>query len=164
MVKETVTSANTEISVQENAEDAGRTFTQAEVDAIVGDRLKRDRAKYADYETLKQKAEKLDALEEQSKTELEKVTERAKALQAELDDMKKAEGLRSMREKVAAEMNVPANLLNADTEEDCVAQANEILKFAKPTYPNVRDAGEAKGSLKGSTRQQFAEWAAQNLS
>ena len=26
-----------------------RTFTQAEMDAIIGDRLKRERAKYADY-------------------------------------------------------------------------------------------------------------------
>ena len=30
-----------------------RTFTQSELDAIVADRLKRDRAKYADYEQLK---------------------------------------------------------------------------------------------------------------
>lgn len=153
----------TVIDGQEHAND-GKTFTQAELDAIVGDRLKRERTKYADYETLKEKAEKLDALEEQSKSELEKATEKAAALQAELDGLKKAESLRVMREKVAAEYEVPVTLLNGETEDDCVAQANEILKYAKPAYPNVRDAGEAKGSLKGNTRQQFAEWAAQNLS
>ena len=33
--------------------DEKRTFSQAEVDAIVTERLKRDRAKYADYEKLR---------------------------------------------------------------------------------------------------------------
>ena len=38
-----------------------RTFTQAELNAIVADRLARERAKYADYDKLKDKAGKADA-------------------------------------------------------------------------------------------------------
>ena len=54
---------------QEVTEATERTFTQAEVDAIVGDRLKRDRAKYSDYDDLKAKAAKFDELEEANKSE-----------------------------------------------------------------------------------------------
>ena len=38
------------------AQPAGKTFTQAELESIVADRLARERAKYPDYEDLKAKA------------------------------------------------------------------------------------------------------------
>lgn len=56
-----------------------RTFTQSELDAIVADRLKRDRAKYADYEQLKDKAAEYDRLSEASKSELQKAVEIGRA-------------------------------------------------------------------------------------
>lgn len=157
--------ANKTISQDENQEkQAERTFTQAEVDKIVQDRLNRDRKDRADYDDLKAKAEKLAQIEEAAKSDLQKATEKATALETELKAMKKAEAVRTVREKVANEKGVPASLLSGETEEDCTAQAEEILKFAKPAgYPNVRDAGEAKGAPKGSTRQQFAEWAEKAL-
>lgn len=137
-----------------------KTFTQAEVDAIVGDRLKRDRAKYADYEDLKAKADKFDDLEEANKSELQKVMDRAKELEQELDVMKRSNTVREIRDKVATETGIPAKLLTGDTEEACREQAEAIKAFAKPSgYPNVRDAGEANGTPKGTTRQQFADWA-----
>ena len=136
-----------------------KTFTQEEVDSIVRDRLQRERAKHADYDTLKAKAEKFDEFEEAQKSELQKAHDRATALQAELDGLKKAEGLRVMRQTVAQDTGVPANLLTADTEEGCKEQAAEILKFAKPTgYPSVKDGGEVGGQPKGATRDKFAEW------
>ena len=147
--------------VNEATETAEKTFTQAEVDAIVGDRLKRDRAKYADYEELKEKAGRLDAIEEAAKSELQKATERAAALQTELDTMKRADAVRQIRESVAAETGVPAYLITAETEEEAKKQAEEILKFARPSdYPTVKDAGEVAKTGKPTTRQQFAEWAA----
>ena len=53
-------------------QEESKTFTQDELNAIVSDRLKREREKYADYESLKEKATKLDEIEEASKTELQK--------------------------------------------------------------------------------------------
>lgn len=157
--------ANNTIPQENNQEkQAERTFTQAEVDKIVQDRLNRDRKDRADYDDLKAKAEKLAQIEEAAKSDLQKATERATALETELNAMKKAEAVRTVREKVATEKGVPVSLLSGETEEDCTAQAEEILKFAKPAgYPSVRDAGEAKGAPKGSTRQQFAEWAEKAL-
>lgn len=133
-----------------------KTFTQEEVDAIVGDRLKRERAKYADYDALTEKAGKYDA--EQS--ELQKVIEVRDSLQAEIDGMKAAEALRLMREKVSQETGIPAHLLTGSTEDECKAQAEAISDFAKPkTYPAVRDGGEVVNVGKKTTRQQFADWA-----
>lgn len=60
---------------------AGKTFSQDELDAILADRLRRERAKYEDYDALKDKAAKYDKAEEAQKTELEKAQEKAQALE-----------------------------------------------------------------------------------
>lgn len=145
---------------QENNNATEKTFTQAEVDAIVGDRLKRDRAKYSDYEDLKAKAEKYDQLEEASKSELQKAIERGDALQTELDALKSANSIREIRQKVAEATGIPIYLLTANTEEECQEQAKRILEFSSPKgYPNVRDGGEVTKNIgKQTTRQQFADW------
>ena len=99
-----------------------------------------------------------------SANELEQVTARANSLQAELDSMKRAEELRTMRAKVSSEHNVPADLLTGETEEACAEQAKAILAFAKPSgYPTLRDAGEINHGSTTATRDKFAEWAKDNL-
>ena len=153
--------ASTSITVNPAAaEGASKMFTQEELNQMIGDRLARERAKYVDYESLKEKAEKYDKIEEESKTELQKATERADKLQAELTMLKKAEEVRNTREEVAKEIGVPASLLTAETKEDCEAQAKAILSFAKPDegYPKVKDGGEVTKKPSGSAEQQFADW------
>lgn len=152
--------AETKTVNQETPNPAEKTFTQAQLDAIVNDRLARERQKYADYETLKDKAGKFDAAEEASKSELQKATDKAAELQKQLDALKGENRLRELREKVAAEMKVPTVLLTADTEDALKAQAQAILDYAKPgTYPSVRDGGEAHGTAGAQKpRDQFAEW------
>ncbi len=136
-----------------------RRFTQAELDKVVADRLARERQKYEGFEDLKAKAARLDELEAASKTELQKATEKAQKLETELNNLKKAESVREIREKVATEKGIPVSLLTADTEEDCVKQAEGILSFANPNgYPNVKDGGETNITTKKSTREQFADW------
>lgn len=143
-----------------STESAEKTFNQSELDAIISDRLKREREKYADYDALKEKATRLDEIEEASKTELQKATERAEKLESELTQMKKAEEIRQIRDKVATATGVPAALLSGETEESCTEQAKAILSFKTgSSYPTVKDGGELQNSVKGSTRQQFAEWA-----
>ena len=61
-----------------------RTFTQAEMNAIISDRLSRERSKYADYDDLKAKAAQFDAAQEAGKTELQKANEKAAKLQEQL--------------------------------------------------------------------------------
>ena len=148
-----------QVQTEEHTE---KTFTQEDVNKIVEDRLQRERAKYAgmaDYDQLKEKAGKYDELQEASKTELQKATDKVTALQKELDGMKHEASVRTIRAKVAEEKGVPANLLTGDTEEACKEQADAILAFANPSgYPNVRDGGEVKATGKKTTGEQFAEW------
>lgn len=55
-------------NVAENNQAAeAKTFTQEQVDAMIGERLGRERAKYADYDELKAKADKFTKIEEANK-------------------------------------------------------------------------------------------------
>ena len=121
-----------------------RTFTQAELDAIVGDRLKRERAKYADYDEFKAKAAKYDEAEEAGKSELQKAVEERDRLKAELDKLAAERERAEKVAKVAAEKGVDAALLarmSGDVDENA-----EFLKaqMAQQKYPSVPDYGEAK--------------------
>lgn len=151
---------NTEINVQEATQTEERTFTQAELNAIVQKRLGEQAAKYGNYEELKEKALKFDEIEDKAKTELQKATERADALEKELEGMKKADAVRKIREEVSKETGVPAHLINGETKEQCEEQARAIMTFAKPSsYPVVKDGGEASTHAgSGKTRDQFANW------
>ena len=150
--------ATNELNNVQEPQTEEKTFTQAELNAIVQDRIARERSKYENFEELKEKALKFDEMEEESKSELQKATERADSLQAELDKMKKADAVRTLREEVSKETGVPANLLHGTTKEECEAQAKDILAYAKPNYPNVEDKGEVNHVGGGSTREQFANW------
>lgn len=135
-----------------------KTFTQEEVDTIIGERLMRERNKYADYGDLKEKAELYDKYVEENKTELQKANEKAQTLEKELGELKQAAAVRDIRERVSAETGVPVKLLTASSDEECRAQAEAIKAFAKPAYPNVRDGGEPIGQQKTTTASQFADW------
>lgn len=90
---------------------------------------------------------------------LEEAQTKAKQFEAELTELKTANAIRDIREKVSKVTGVPVSLLTATTEEECTAQAVGIKEYAKPSaYPQVQDGGEAGGTIKPSTREQFAEW------
>jgi len=159
---ETVNQGNTNTNGQGNQAAGGsgeRTFTQAELDTVISERLNRERAKYADYETLKDKAAKFDAAEEASKTELQKAQDERQRYKDELDRIKNENKIRDIRGKVSQETGVPENLLSGDTEEICKEQAKAILAFANQgSYPDVRDGGEPGKVSKKTTRDQFADF------
>lgn len=132
---------------------AEKTFTQAELDRIVQERVK-------EMNEYKAKAAKYDELEESNKTELQKAQEEAAKLKKELSDIKQANEIRGIREKVSAEKGVPIDLLTGETEEACEAQAKKLLEFAG--HPYVMDGGEAKTTAKQTTASQFADWMKKN--
>ena len=134
----------------QGAPAAEKTFTQAELDAIVGERLKRERAKYADYGELKTKAAAYDEAAEASKSELQKAVEQRDRYKAELDKLHEEQKRSEQVARVAAERGVDAALLArmaGDVEENA-----EFLKQqmeSKPKYEPVHDAGEAKAARAG---------------
>ena len=99
---------NQEMNGTAPAQQENRTFTQDEVNAIVADRLARERAKYADYDDLKAQAGKTDALQQQ------------------LDAIAADKARREMKQKVSDATGVPVELLTGETEEACTAQAQAI--------------------------------------
>ncbi len=110
----------------------------------------------AEHQTAQATITDLQKQLEASKGQLEQFD----AVQNELNELKQANAIRDMKEKVAQETGVPMTLLTCDTEDACKAQAEAIKEFAKPSaYPALYDGGEPGGRApKTSTREQFAEW------
>lgn len=102
---------------QEKPEDKGgdggqaQTFTQEHVDRIVKERLARERAKYGDYDDLKQKAEEYDKLQDEQKSELER--ERAAREKAEAE----AEKARQQARETTIRSAIIAEAARADREK-----------------------------------------------
>lgn len=121
-----------------------KTFTQAQMDAIIGDRLARERAKYADYSELKQKAEAYDQAEELSKSELQKATERAERAEAQLADMRSRAEAERMKAEIAADRGIPAELLRGSDRAELEAHADAIKAALAGVqrFPNVSDGGD----------------------
>ena len=122
---------------------AERTFTQSEMDAIIGDRLKREKAKYADYEELARKAKAYDEAEDARKSELQKAVEERDAMKARLDEMEAAKALADAVAKAAAEHGVDAGLLSrmsGDPEENALFLKQQMA--SAPKYGHVPDGGE----------------------
>lgn len=147
----------------ENVE--AKTFTQEEVNAMISERVKRERAKYEGFDVLKEKAKKFDEIEEAGKTELQKSQEQVAELQAKLDKIQKDAEIGRIKSKISTEKGIPVDLLTGETEEACLEQAEKILAFAQFNggYPVIRDAGEIAKTTKVTTRQQFADWVNENL-
>jgi hypothetical protein len=129
-----------------------KTFTQAELDAVVRDRLKREREKYADYDTLKAAAAGAEA----NKTQLDKVLEKLTA--AEERAAKLEEG--NLRGSVATAKKLPAFLakkLSGKTKEELEADADEMLAEWKAAGGKTGDdTTEESGTEGGTTTQQPA--------
>ena len=149
---------------QDNATQEPRTFTQEEVNSFLAKDRKQMEEKYSDYAELKEKAARLDEIEENAKSELQKAQEKAEKLQAEVTAYKRDAEIRTIREKVAQTTGVPAGLLSGDTEEACTEQANAILTFkADAPYPTIKDGGEVQHSTKLDARAAFKEWASKTI-
>jgi len=122
------------------AQSGERTFTQADVDQIVKERLRREREKHADYDQLKAKAAKYDEAEEAAKSDLQKATERADKLQKELDGMRAAQQRQTLVAQVAKDMGVDAEILasmSGATEDEVKANA-ELLKAKFAALPGYK--------------------------
>ena len=143
---------NTEQQAVENATQGAsaaseRTFTQSEMDAIIGDRLKRERAKYADYEELRAKAEQYDAAQDAAKSDYEKAVEERDRYKAEIEKLRAERERADQVAKVAAEKGVDATLLarmSGDVEENAAFLKAQMDN--RPKYEHVHDAGEVKNT------------------
>lgn len=151
---------DTETPTQSASVEQERTFTQSELDAIVRDRLKREREKYADYADLQTKAKAYDEAQEAAKSELQKAVERAEKAESELAGIKQEQERAALVAKLAAEKGVSAEMLSrmsGDVAENAAWLAEHDA--ARPKYPRITDRGEVQHvSDTGNAAADFAEF------
>ena len=124
-----------------------KTFTQAELDAILADRLKRQKGQFADYDDLKTKAAKLAELEASQKSEAEKANARAEAAEKAA-----AETARKSAERIAtAELRAALTGL-VDDPSDVIEDLN-LAKF-------IGEDGEVDAAAVKKVQDKYAAIAA----
>ncbi len=164
---------------QQSAQAAGKTFTQAELDDIVQQRLAREKGKYTDYDQLKKDADELKKLKAASQTEAEKLTNRLAELEKEQATWQRERQESTVRYEVllaAGKLNIvdpdaAYRLLDlAEIEYDKegrptnveavlkgLVKAKPYLVKAQATPPASINAGDGTGSGKGPQDQKARE-------
>ena len=103
--------------------------SQEQLDKILSKRLERERAKYSDYEELKQKA----AEAADSRSEVEKLHDRVK----ELEQERHQSAVEAARAKAASEYGVPADLLVGDDTDAIEAHAKRLSEYVAAQAPST---------------------------
>lgn len=103
-------------------------LTQEEFNHQLNERVKRERAKFADYGDLKAKASRLDEIEEANKTEVQKASERLAAAERERDEAR----IDGLRFKVAVKHGISEEdaelFLTGRDEESLTRQAERLAE------------------------------------
>jgi len=138
--------------------------SQDELDRIIQGRLDRDRKRFADYDDLKARADKLAEIESANQTEAEKVQARLDAAEKRAAELES----KALRAEVAAAKGVPSALLTGSTQEELEAAADALIAFRgeqKPAGPSSSSLNRVNSStVKGSTGDQFADFFSNQLS
>jgi len=125
--------------------------TEEEFEKILGNRVYRERAKYADYEDFKAKATEFDKAQEASKSDIEKASARAEKAEKELEAVR----LESVRSSVALAKSLTptqAKRLVGTTREELEADADELLADLKPAEQRTNTLKKAPASGASSGR------------
>lgn len=106
-----------------------KTFTQADVDRIINDRLARQKSQYADYEELKKSAGRLKDLETAQLSETEKRDKRIQELEAaaaEFEGKGRARDLEITERLVKAEVRIVASGMGFASPDDAYRLADLV--------------------------------------
>lgn len=112
-----------------------KTFTQAELDKLITERLKREREKHADYDQLKAAAEELAKIKESQLSETEKLQKRL----AELEQAKAQAETQARETRIKSAIVAAAARLNFNDPIDAYQLVNRALI-------EFDDAGEPKNA------------------
>lgn len=137
--------------------------TQEELNRIIADRISREKAKYADYADLKNKASEFDKLTESQKSETQKAVERAEAAERALLETQSER----LRLSVIARHQIPEeyqDFVSGASEEELVARAEKVktlISNADKTdpFPKADPSQGAKGT--GGKTTNAGQFAAQ---
>ena len=128
--------------------------SQEQLDKVLSKRLERERAKYSDYEELKQKA----AEAADSRSEVEKLHDRVK----ELEQERHQSAIEAAKAKAASEYGVPADLLVGDDTDAIEAHAKRLSEYVAAQAPStgayVKNVGrdDAEASVESYARRMLS--------
>ncbi len=133
--------------------------SQDALQKVIDGRIGRIKQQYGDYDDLKAKAAEFDKLQDQSKSELQKMAERIAATESEL----KFERLASLKASVAATKGVPVSSLIGSTAEELEACADELLAWRGKQSAARPSSGLKSGATNSDNRLDPKERAANAL-
>lgn len=116
--------------------EGDKTFTQADLDRIVGERLTREREKYKDYDTYKEKAGKYDESEANKLSEQEKL----KKERDEANEKSTAALTTANKRLVTAELKLQAAAQGVPAD-----RLAAVTKLTDLSSVNVDDNGDVSG-------------------
>ena len=146
--------ANTEDTGTEADSGFEAITSQEQLDKVLSKRLERERAKYSDYEELKQKA----AEAADSRSEVEKLHDRVK----ELEQERHQSAVEAAKAKAASEYGVPADLLVGDDTDAIEAHAKRLSEYVAAQAPStgayVKNVGrdDAESSAESYARRMLS--------
>lgn len=126
---------------------AGKTFTQADLDRVVADRVARERKKYDGFDDYKARATELATLQESQKSETQKLADQKAAAEKQAAEAQKAAAdanTELLRYRVAAKAKLSPELaerLKGTTEQELLADAEALKKLVGPQGPPDFDGG-----------------------
>jgi septal ring factor EnvC (AmiA/AmiB activator) len=135
-----------ETTQDEPVEEFEPITSQEDFNKRIGERLAGVKRKYADYDELKSKATEFDALQEASKSEVQKLQENYTTLQKELNTER--------RKAFAAVKGIPVAAVTGDTPEEWEAAAEALLAWRaeqeKPKTAKTTSSTTLKSGATGS--------------
>lgn len=147
-----------------NQTEQARTFSQADIDRIVTERLAKEKAK--SEAAVKRAQEEAEAKRLAEQGEFQKLYEQAQARLQEAEERAKTLQIEGIKRDVAQRLNLPAALidrLRGEDEAAIEADAKQLIAaLPKPAAPDINAGSGAQGSSKpqswlgGLTKQEFA--------
>lgn len=124
-----------EVTPPEGGEQFAPITSQDDLNRIVGERLARERAKYADYDAIKAKAAEFDKAAEASKTEMQKVIDRAEAAEKRAAALEADRERASWADEITKGSTIPAAVLRGSTREELQAHFDQLKTLVAPEKP-----------------------------
>lgn len=125
-------------------------FSQNEIDTnIIPKRLERERSKFADYDTLKEKAGKVDTIKSDYETKLKAESD----AKADLESKLKKATLETDKVKIVHEFKLSDDLsefVTGETVDEMRQRAEKLAKGFKGGVPPVNKGGKPEGKTSDS--------------
>lgn len=111
-------------------------LTQTDVDNVIEKRLERERSKFADYDSLKEKASKVDDISKEYEDKIKAIGSEKSELEKQLQGAK----LETDKVKIIHEYKLSdelAEFVTGDSVDDMKKKAEKLSKGIKITGPNI---------------------------